>query len=79
MKINKISRIVGKLLLIMVLLLPQLPFQLTYADYQSSSSDNHEVTAKVKRLEEISQAQNISSRESAFSVGGTPKGSGAWS
>ena len=45
MNINTISRIVGKLLLIMVLLLHHLPFQLTYADDQSSSSDNHEVTA----------------------------------
>lgn len=45
MNINTISRIVGKLLLIMVLLLPQLPFQLTYAHDYSSSSDNHEVAA----------------------------------
>lgn len=43
MNINTISRIIGKLLLIMILLLPQLPFQLTYAHDYSSSSDNHEV------------------------------------
>ncbi len=44
MKRNTIRRIIGKLLLIMVLLLPNLPFQLTYAHDYSSSSDNHEVT-----------------------------------
>lgn len=44
MKRNTISRIIGKLLLIMVLLLPNLPFQLTYAHDYSSSSDNHEGT-----------------------------------
>lgn len=59
MNINTISRIVGKLLLIMVLLLHHLPFQLTHADDQSSSSDNHEVTAISEHLEKTEESEEL--------------------
>ncbi|MGG5305949.1 hypothetical protein IGK38_000586 [Enterococcus pernyi] len=59
MNINTISRIVGKLLLIMVLLLHHLPFQLTYADDQSSSSDNHEVTAISEYPEKTEESEEL--------------------
>lgn len=72
MNINTISRIVGKLLLIMVLLLHHLPFQLTYADNQSSSSDNHEVTAiseypeKTEESEELENSKEGSNRTTEY-------------
>ena len=72
MNINTISRIVGKLLLIMVLLLHHLPFQLTYAADQSSSSDNHEVTAisehpeKTEELEELENSKEGSNRTTEY-------------
>lgn len=63
MNINTISRIVGKLLLIMVLLLPQLPFQLTYAHDYSSSSDNHEVAAITEYPEKQEESGKKESEE----------------
>ncbi|STD22188.1 BspA family leucine-rich repeat surface protein [Enterococcus mundtii] len=72
MNINTISRIVGKLLLIMVLLLHHLPFQLTYAADQSSSSDNHEVTAisehpeKTEESEELENSKEGSNRTTEY-------------
>ncbi|MBO1299557.1 MULTISPECIES: BspA family leucine-rich repeat surface protein [unclassified Enterococcus] len=57
MKINTISRTVGKLLLIMVLLLPHLPFQLAYAHDHSSSSDNQEVTATSENPEKSEESE----------------------
>ncbi|MGM0107414.1 BspA family leucine-rich repeat surface protein [Enterococcus sp. AZ172] len=63
MNINKISRIIGKLLLIMILLLPQLPFQLTYAHDYSSSSDNHEVAAITEYPEKQEESGKKESEE----------------
>lgn len=71
MNINTISRIVGKLLLIMVLLLPQLPFQLTYAHDYSSSSDNHEVaknygiSRKARRIGK-KESEEVSNRATEY-------------
>lgn len=72
MNINTITRIGGKLLLIMVLLLHHLPFQLTYAADQSSSSDNHEVTAiseyteKTEESEELENSKEGSNRTTEY-------------
>ncbi|WP_195514045.1 BspA family leucine-rich repeat surface protein [Enterococcus sp. 1001283B150225_161107_E12] len=72
MNINTISQIVGKLLLIMALLLHHLPFQLTYAADQSSSSDNHEVTAisehpeKTEESEELENSKEGSNRTTEY-------------
>ncbi len=63
MNINTISRIIGKLLLIMILLLPQLPFQLTYAHDYSSSSDNHEVAAITEYPEKQEESGKKESEE----------------
>ncbi|MGL9768961.1 BspA family leucine-rich repeat surface protein [Enterococcus sp. DIV0806c] len=60
---TKIIRIVGKILLIMVLLLPYIPFQLTYADDQLSFSGNHEVTDTLEYAKKSEELEGNDSEE----------------